>query len=210
MLAAERAAYTQTFAPLPGRPFLCAQMVSVNVSQLLLFGLGTVREFDFSEPIPDLEGELHLHGPVTGHVRLVRTSEGILVHSERTAAVVLECARCLEDAPTEIQGEFDEEFLPSIDLRTGLPAEIPPVPDLLLIDEHHEIVLDEILRQNILTNIPLRVLCDADCPGLCSTCGQRLDTLHASHPEAQAEEPVEAPAGPFARLAVLLKDNGER
>src|SRR5438132_3667018 len=139
-------------------------MVSVNVSQLLLFGPGMVREFDFSEPIPDLAGELHLHGPVTGHARLTRTSDGILVHSEHSAEVVLECARCLEDAPVEIQGEFDEEFLPSTDIRTGLPLHVPDVPDLLLVDEHHEINLDEVLRQNILTGLPLRALCDAACP----------------------------------------------
>ncbi len=188
-------------------------MVSVNVSQLLLFGPGAVREFDFSEPIPDLVGELHLRGPVSGHARLTRTSEGILVHSEHSASVVLECARCLEDAPTEIQGEFDEEFLPTIDLRTGLPAALPSVPDLPLIDEHHEVNLDEVLRQNLLTNLPLRALCDAACPGLCSTCGQRLDTLHQAHPETQPDEPAETVpngASPFARLAVLFKNDQER
>lgn len=188
-------------------------MVSINVSQLLLFGPGAVREFDFAEAIPDLAGELHLHGPVTGHARLVRTSDGILVHSEHTAAVVLECARCLEDAQVEIEGEFDEEFLPTVDLRTGLPAEVPAVPDLPLIDEHHEINLDEVLRQNILTNLPLRPLCAANCPGLCSTCGQRLDTLHAAHPEDEANAPQQetstAPASPFARLAVLLNNDRE-
>ena len=185
-------------------------MVSVNVSQLLLFGPGMVRVFDFSEPIPDLAGELHLHGPVSGHARLTRTSDGILVHSEHQAQVVLECARCLEDAPVEIQGEFDEEFLPSTDIRTGLPLHVPEVPDLLLVDKHHEINLDEVLRQNILTNLPLRALCDAACPGLCSTCGQRLDTLHTAHPEVDADEPVETPASPFARLAVLLTNDQER
>src|ERR1700730_2545564 len=142
-------------------------MVCVNASQLLLFGPGAIREFDLAEAIGAVAGAWHLDGPVTGPARLTRTSDGILVHSEHTASVVLECARCLEDAPTEIQGEFDEEFLPSVDLRTGLPAEVPAIPDLLLIDEHHEINLDEVLRQNLLTNLPLRPLCDAACPGLC-------------------------------------------
>ncbi len=185
-------------------------MVSVNVSQLLLFGPGVVREFDFSEPIPDLAGELHLHGPVSGHARLTRTSDGILVHSEHSAEVILECARCLEDASVEIQGEFDEEFLPSTDIRTGLPLHVPDGPDLLLVDEHHEINLDEVLRQNILTNLPLRALCDAACPGLCSTCGQRLDTLHTAHPEVEADKPVAPPTSPFAGLAVLLTNDQER
>src|SRR4030081_719226 len=114
-------------------------MVSVNVSQLLLLGPGAVREFDFSEPIPDLAGELHLRGPVTGHARLIRTSEGILVNSEHTTSVIMGWTRCLGAARAESEGEFNEEFLPTIDLRTGLPAKVPPVPDPLLIDEHHEI-----------------------------------------------------------------------
>jgi uncharacterized protein len=212
LLAEDHYSYTYSVnVPLAaGRPFLCAPMVSVNVSQLLLFGPGTVREFDYSEPIPDLQGELHLHGPVTGHARLTRTSEGILVHSEHSSEVLLECARCLEDAPIEIQGEFDEEFLPSTDVRTGLPLHVPQVPDLLLVDEHHEINLDEVLRQNILTNLPLRALCDAACPGLCATCGQKLDSRHTAHPETEAEQPVDAPASPFARLAVLLTNDQER
>jgi uncharacterized protein len=185
-------------------------MVSVNVSQLLLFGPGVVRELDFSEPIPDLAGELHLHGPVTGHAHLTRTSDGILVHSEHSAEVILECARCLEDAAVEIQGEFDEEFLPSTDIRTGMPLHVADGPDLLLVDEHHEINLNEVLRQNILTNLPLRALCDAACPGLCSTCGQRLDTLHTAHPEVEADKPVAPPTSPFAGLAVLLTNDQER
>ena len=190
-------------------------MVSVNVSQLLLLGPGATRDFDFSEPLPDPSHELHLDGPIHGHVHLTRTSEGILVHSEHAAHVLLECARCLEDATTEVQGELDEEFFPSTDIRTGLPLQAPERDeDALLIDEHHEINLDEILRQNILTNLPLQPLCDTACPGLCTTCGERLDARHRAHDgddndTDDQEQPVD-PTSPFARLAVLLRNDDER
>jgi uncharacterized protein len=194
-------------------------MVSVNVSQLLLAGLGTVRDFEYAEPFPDPAGELHLRGPIEGHARLTRTSEGILVHSEYSVPVTLECARCLEESSATISGALDEEFFPRTDIRTGSALDVPPVEDdeQLLIDEHHEIDLDEVLRQNILTNLPLRPLCSPQCPGLCPTCGQRLEPGHAEHPEAEQppkeeeeeEEPVD-PASPFARLAVLLQNDQER
>jgi uncharacterized protein len=185
-------------------------MVSVNVSQLLLMGPGTVREFDFMEPLPDPANELHLRGPVAGHARLTRTSEGILAHSDYHAQVSLECARCLEEAVAQVDGELDEEFLPSTDIRTGLPVDGPAsAEDQPLIDEHHEIDLDEILRQNILTNLPLQPLCEAACPGLCATCGQRLGPDHAEHlPDEEVQSAVD-PSSPFARLAVLLHDNEE-
>src|SRR5262249_22636840 len=131
-------------------------MVSVNVSKLLLSGPGAVREFDFAEPLPDPDQELHLHGPIRGHARMTRTSEGILVHTEHFAPVSLECARCLDESQSEVAGELDEEFLPSTDIKTGLPLPLPiDDADYSLIDEHHEINLDEVLRQNILTSLPL-------------------------------------------------------
>ena len=192
------------------RHFVCVPMVSVNVSQLLLMGPGAVREFDFCEPFPDPAGELHLRGPIEGHARLIRTSEGILAHSDYHASVSLECARCLDEAVAEVVGELDEEFLPSTDIRTGLPVHVRGVvedDDQSFINEHHEIELNEILRQNILTNLPLQPLCEAACPGLCETCGERLGPRHVAHRDVQ-EAPVD-PASPFARLAVLLSDDND-
>jgi uncharacterized protein len=187
-------------------------MVAVNVAQLLLAAPGSVREFDFSEPLPDPRDELHLHGPIAGHARLIRTSRGILVHSDHVAHATLECARCLEDAEATIEASLDEEFLATTDIRTGLPVPLdePLEPDTPIIDEHHEIDLDEVLRQNVLTNLPLQPLCEALCPGLCATCGERLGPDHTAHPGDVAEQ-SEAPAtrNPFAALAGLIKDEEE-
>jgi len=186
-------------------------MVSVNVAQLLLMGPGAVRTFDFSEDFPDPAHELHLRGPIQGHARLTRTSDGILAHSDYHASVLLECSRCLDEAVAEVDGVLDEEFLPSTDVHTGLPVKVPGTgDDQPLINEHHEIDLDEILRQNILTALPLQPLCDEACPGLCATCGERLDQRHAPHPESNIDEELTEAASPFARLAVLLHNDEER
>ena len=132
------------------------------------------------------------------------------MHSEHNAHVALECARCLEEAQADVVGELDEEFFPMTDVRTGAPVSTPTEDDQLLIDEHHEINLDELLRQNILTSLPLQPLCDTACPGLCPTCGERLDSRHTTHQEQETDEQPVDPASPFARLAVLLRDDDER
>lgn len=187
-------------------------MVSFNVSQLLLEGPGSTRDFDFREPFPDPANELHLKGPITGHARLTRTSEGILAHSDFHARVILECSRCLEDTIAPVNGALDEEFVPMTDIRTGLPVELPhgAPDDQPVINEHHEIDLNEILRQDILTSLPLQPLCDAACPGLCPDCGERLGSAHTPHSptEPTDDAPVD-PSNPFARLAVLLHNDEE-
>ena len=183
-------------------------MVSVNVAQLLLAAPGTVRQFDFSEPLPDPSNDLHLRGPVSGHARLTRTSRGILVHTDHVAHSTLECARCLEEVDAAIEGSLDEEFVPTTDIRTGLPLaqDEPLEADQPLIDEHHEVDLDDILRQNILTGLPLQPLCEAACPGLCPTCGERLSADHPSHVEDPSKAEVADPASPFAQLAALFEE----
>ena len=186
-------------------------MVCFNVSQLLLEGPGATRDFEFSEPFPDPANELHMRGPISGHAHLTRTSEGILAHTDFRTCVVLECSRCLDEAVAQVEGELDEEFLPTSDIRTGLPVPLPQgVQDYQpLINEHHEIDLYEILRQNILTDLPLQPLCEAGCPGLCPTCGERLGPSHAAHPDNDDQPAPMDQASPFARLAVLLHDDNE-
>jgi uncharacterized protein len=184
-------------------------VVSVNVAQLLQEPPGSVREFDFSDRLAAVSGDLHLHGPIRGHAKLMRTNEGILVHADHEAPVTLECARCLEDVRLRVRGTLDEEFLPSLDLRTGVPVAVPEEEDQPRIDEHHEIDLDEVLRQNILTNLPLQPLCAAACPGLCPTCGERLDSAHPGHAEDSDTAPID-PASPFAQLATLLKNEEDK
>ena len=183
-------------------------MVSVNVAQLLQEPPGAVRQFDFNDRIASISDDVRLRGAIRGHARLMRTGEGILVHSEHVAPLTLECSRCLDDVRVNLKSAFDEEFLPTVDLRTGVPLSVPNEDDdQLRIDEHHEIDLDEALRQNILTNLPLQPLCEAACPGLCATCGQRLDSAHRGHTE---EEPPIDPASPFAQLATLLKNEEDK
>lgn len=182
----------------------CLRVVCINVSQLLQADPGTVRSVSFIERIHDPEDDLHLVSPIRGRARLTATQQGILVHAEHSARAILPCARCLEDVSVSVNASFDEEFLPMTDVRTGasLPLPEPDQPEQATIDELHEICLDDLLRQSILTSLPFRPLCGTLCPGLCLTCGQRLDEQHKTHPD----EPVApAPTGsPFARLAELL------
>jgi len=186
-------------------------MVSINVAQLLQAATGAVREFNFAERLPDPSEDVHLLGPVRGHARLTLTSRGILVHADHKVRADVACARCLDDVQITVAGSLDEEFVPSADVRTGQPlpvADEDVVAERSFIDAHHEINLDETLRQDILTSVPLRVLCDTACPGLCPECGRRLDEGHSPHAESTEAEPAAESTGPFAKLAELLP--GER
>ena len=41
--------------------------------------------------------------------------------------------------------------------------------------------LEQLVRDEIVTQMPLAPLCRPDCAGLCPTCGERLDDLEPGH-----------------------------
>ncbi len=144
-----------------------------NVAQLLQSPIGTTRQYDVDESLPALE-DTPLTEPVRGHAKLVRTRRGVLVETDLSTAARLQCSRCLEDVVAPLKLHVEEEFVPSIDVNTGLP--VPPLPgeddSAFKIDEHHQLDLGEAVRQYGLLEIPLQPLCRVDCAGLCPTCGR--------------------------------------
>lgn len=178
-------------------------MLAVNVSQLLKLPTGTRRTFDFSDEPAELTADVELAAPIEGHARLLRTARGILASSQYRTAVRQACGRCLEAAVSEIRGESSDEFMPKLDVVTGRLLAEQAETDELVIDEHHLLDLTEIIRQDILTRLPLQPLCRLDCPGLCPECGeiQGADHDERSHSSATG-------GSPFAALADLLR-NGD-
>ena len=177
-------------------------MIAINVSQLLKQPPGTRRDFEFSEQLSGLSPELELTRPVEGSAQLLRTSRGILVSSRYRTSVSQACGRCLRPAVSEIQGASSDEFLPKVDVVTGLVLEEQPESPELAIDERHVLDLSEVIRQDLLTRLPLRPLCEPDCPGLCPECGRELRTGGCTCDRSGES------GSPFANLAELLRRAG--
>jgi uncharacterized protein len=87
----------------------------------------------------------------------------------------LACARCLEPVPVDFGVEMEEVFVPTIDMATGKSITPEEEDQALWIDEHHILDLTEVLRQNVLLELPMHVLCREDCRGLCPECGTNLN-----------------------------------
>jgi uncharacterized protein len=147
-----------------------------NVAQLLKEPVGSKRKYHLAEDIQDLDEEIKLTHPIEGTIKLVHSTEGVLLSGQLHTEVELTCSRCLESFSTAVDFTLEEEFRPTIDIRTG--AKLPPLDGedvATLIDSQHIIDLFEVMRQDILLALPPRPLCKPDCAGLCSQCGQNLN-----------------------------------
>jgi len=172
--------------------------VIFNVAQLLKAAVGTTREYEVDEQIPTLDDEIQLTEPVRGKVRLTRTNRGILVNARLHTAARLQCSRCLELYVEDLPIRFNEEYIPVVDVVTGLPTHIPHESYAFLINEKHELDLRPALREYGVLELPMKPLCSSSCKGLCPQCGANLN-------QAPCTCVVEPQDERFAALRALLQ-----
>ncbi len=121
---------------------------------------------------------------------MTRTNRGLLVDGHLETAIDQECSRCLKEIEYPIEIDLEEEALPSIDLLSGLPVDASDEPDVLRLNDHHELELEPVVREAIQLAEPIAPLCREDCPGLCPVCGQELSGPH-EHPDEDVDPRLE-------------------
>jgi uncharacterized protein len=169
-----------------------------NVSQLLKSEIGQTRTYEFESDEPLDLGDWTATG-ISGRVRFTLTNFGIIAAIHAGATLHLVCARCLEPFDTTTEVDFVEEYVPSIDILTGLPSTAPKSDTALPISANHVIDLGEAIRQQLVLAVDLIPLCREDCKGLCPTCGVNLNTDTCTCPPAEV-------TSPFAALQGLLQE----
>src|SRR5947209_8412224 len=87
--------------------------------------------------------------------------------------------------------------LSEIVMRSGMRSTVDVDQETL---EDPDLRLAEpLLRQQVLTEVPIRTLCASACRGLCPYCGADLN-------QGPCACPTEPPETPFSKLATLLGD----
>jgi uncharacterized protein len=152
-------------------------MILFNVAQLIKEGIGATRHYQVNGALVDLDE--YNPGPtlIEGEVTLMRTALGVLASVLASFRAKQACRRCLELLNGSFRMAFEEEFLPLIDIETGVKLPLDDTADpVLVIDEHHILDLTEVLRQYALVELSESALCRQDCKGLCPDCGQNLNS----------------------------------
>jgi uncharacterized protein len=120
----------------------------------------------------------------------------IRVEGNFETKIELVCARCLEPVVEDVSRSFDLFYSP-------LPKEAKPKEDQLKDDDTEigfyqgeGLFLADILKEQVLLALPLKVICRSDCRGLCPSCGANLN-----HEECRCEtHATDTRMAPLARL----------
>ncbi|NTW72001.1 MAG: DUF177 domain-containing protein [Eubacteriaceae bacterium] len=127
----------------------------INISDLIKHHRSRM---EFSKMIPreEISDEyLTVVSPVKAEGSISVVDEEILISFKVGVKVRLNCSRCLEVYDMDLDIDIKE----AIDLNDNQN------------NSNENIDLTELIRDNILINLPIQTICSEDCKGLCNICG---------------------------------------
>lgn len=108
------------------------------------------------------------------HCLITRSGDTVYIRGNLEAKISQECSRCLEPATLTVGGDF---------VYTLVPEKAETEEDRELTAQDLEtgyysgdfIDLAPLICEQIVLQVPIKVLCSPDCRGLCSHCGTNLN-----------------------------------
>ena len=122
-------------------------------------------------PLP-VEGKADL---IVEHRGPEEQVEDIRVRAEYRGLFGVVCARCVEPVTVPLEGKFDLLFRPeNADAEAGERAITEDETEIGYYGQGG-LLLEDVVREQVLLSLPGRTLCSLDCKGLCAQCGQNLN-----------------------------------
>jgi len=118
----------------------------------------------------------------SGRAELVEEHHGkhkiikdIRLRGRLSAGLELQCARCLEPVEQDVHREFELLYRP---LGADAGRDELSVTDAEAEIGYYQgdgVLLEDVLREQVLLALPLKVVCSENCRGLCLHCGKNLN-----------------------------------
>jgi uncharacterized protein len=121
-------------------------------------------------------GECSFLAPLDYHLTFTREYDLIRVHGRVETRVGLTCSRCLKEYESDISSPFTIFYSRATDLPLDEEVELAEEDLISASYTGDEIDLAPEIAEQVLLEIPLKPLCQDECPGLCSVCGADLNS----------------------------------
>ncbi|MGA2168501.1 MAG: DUF177 domain-containing protein [Terracidiphilus sp.] len=110
------------------------------------------------------------------------------------------CARCVEPVEIPLEADFDLIFRPARADSEAPERSITAPETEIGYYQKDSLLLEDVLREQVLLSLPVRTLCKPDCKGLCPRCGENRNSQACSCEEGPSDPRWEALAGLRGRI----------
>lgn len=129
---------------------------------------------------------------ITSHGEYVYKSDILFLTCHATYSLKGLCDNCGEEIETPISFDFEEEFV-----------EISDASDMdNYVINQITIDIDRAIYDNLLYNMPSRLLCKDSCQGLCSVCGKNKN-FYSCNCEEIRDEALLQEQNPFSKIKII-------
>ncbi len=152
-------------------------LLQLNIGFIVHQANGFRRDFSFELSEIELSDSFIIKNLI-GIAEVSRTTEGLLVQVEGKAGMDSECVYCLKPFEQPLHLDFVEMYT--------FQSHADENTELVLPDDLH-INLKPLIREYFQLDIPINPACKSDCKGLCSICGNNLNTSDCQHEEEDGD-----------------------
>lgn len=126
------------------------------------------------EESPKLD-EIKIIRPFKSIMHIEKKGKEVLIKGVASGELELQCSRCLKEYKMPIRTRFEIIYHPVEELNKEELVELKK--DEMDVDFYREGIIEteDIIRDQILLNIPMKPLCSENCKGLCPICGTDLN-----------------------------------
>lgn len=119
-----------------------------------------------------------------GKAEMLHASLGeIRIQGKLRVKMEAPCDRCLEPAAVAVDREFDLTYAPAAQSPAGGEKEVEEAGIEVGFYEGSGLELNDVLREVVLLDLPMRTVCREDCKGICPSCGgNRNQQMCDCHP----------------------------
>lgn len=121
----------------------------------------------------DLEVGMEAAAPATVLARATHEPAGLHLTGEVAVPLRLSCSRCLATFDRPVDTRFDATFSAVVEEEDEVELDARELTVYHL--EGDSVDMDELVREQVLLEVPFAPLCDPDCKGLCLHCGADLN-----------------------------------
>ena len=171
----------------------------------MLMNISSIPEDGLQKEL-ELPVKVHDHQD-TAHVFIKLSTLGKMVFAEGTVKIsaTLKCSRCLKDFSYPLDLTFSGEYTPTEVSDEEKEYELAENELNLDFYSNEEIDITELVTEQILLNVPMKPLCDPECPGICPVCGKDLNEGACSC----RTEKVDPRLSPLERLKEKMEERKE-
>ena len=120
-----------------------------------------------------------LESPISAWIKIYPVCKKIVIEGSISTKLLLMCDRCLEPYTKDLATDF-RVYLSMSPFEGELEVELLEDDlDLDFIDGKF-LDSDQIIKEQLILNLPMKNLCTIDCKGLCPICGCNLNTARCS------------------------------